>query len=820
MKNTDKLLKQIEGLIGKLDEFNTELNDLKKEIESSSAPDTSITAEAIQVPEPPAISTPPVTPEVTAVVPPPFPPQAKETVTPEATPVPPVQSRQPYQPPSMGTPPPVQPPKPPKVKKSFFERHPDLEKLVGEKLIPFIGILVFVIGIGFLVSWAIEKDYIGETGRVGIGIAAGGLLIGIAHWLRKGYRTFSSILIGGGIATLYFTIAYAHHVYRIFGPPGSNASMIAFSIMVVITAFTVGFSLLYNRKEVAILALLGGFATPVLASDGSGNYIALFTYLLILNVGMTILSYFKNWKILHILAFFLTVLVFGSWMTAETFDGTLPKQGALVFATAFFVIFFLMNIIYNLTKKEKFRAIEYIIILMNSFAYFAAGLYIVDQYHEGLYNGVFTGSVALFHFVFAFMLYRREGVDRNVVYTLIGLVLTFLTMAAPIQLEGNYITLFWACEAVLLLWLGQRSNIGIMKTGSIVVTFCMLLSLIIDWSMIADVSFVHVYDEQFVPMSVLLNKVFIGSFVSVLSLVGVRWLLTREEEGSKFQFFGGNLFSTAGYSKMFPLLTMLVAYFGGLIEIIYQLNARDVIHDFHALAISSYSIVFVVAIYLLTQRNKNLSVSIAALMTNFLAIFSYFTTAHFNTIELRNESLMIAEVSNSWYYFHYVCTIGIIALVYLMSKQFKTTSWLQGIQKYFVWFAMPVLLLLFGAELDHFMAMNSSGTWEGIQAAIIHSHKTGYPIVWGLVAFTLMYLGLKKKLQQLRIASLALILITVTKISIDLWGMSDFGKIIACISLGIILLVIAFMYQKLKKLLLDADETTEETPTTLNEPQS
>ena len=52
----------------------------------------------------------------------------------------------------------------------FKENNPDLEKFVGENLINKIGILILVLGISFFVKYAIDKDWINEPARVGIGI--------------------------------------------------------------------------------------------------------------------------------------------------------------------------------------------------------------------------------------------------------------------------------------------------------------------------------------------------------------------------------------------------------------------------------------------------------------------------------------------------------------------------------------------------------------------------------------------------------------------------------------------------------------------------
>ncbi|HLZ89878.1 MAG TPA: DUF2339 domain-containing protein, partial [Puia sp.] len=189
-------------------------------------------------------------------------------------------------------PPPAAGPEP-----GFFERHPDLEKFIGENLISKIGIAILVLAIGFFVKYAIDNDWVGPVGRVGIGLLCGGILIGIAHWMRNQYKAFSSVLVGGGLAVLYFTIALAYHQYQLFNQPT------AFVIMLVVTAFSVLLSLLYDRQELAIIALVGGFITPFLVSNGRGDYVVLFGYLLILNTGLLVIAYNKAWRLLNILSF-------------------------------------------------------------------------------------------------------------------------------------------------------------------------------------------------------------------------------------------------------------------------------------------------------------------------------------------------------------------------------------------------------------------------------------------------------------------------------------------------------------------------------------
>ena len=82
--------------------------------------------------------------------------------------------------------------------------------------------------------------------------------------------------------------------------------------------------------------------------------------------------------------------------------------------------------------------------------------------------------------------------------------------------------------------------------------------------------------------------------------------------------------------------------------------------------------------------------------------------------------------------------------------------------------------------------------------------KIGYPIVWGISSFIMMLVGMKYKYRTLRVISLSLFCVILFKLFLfDIKGASEAGKIVAFILLGVLLLVISFMYQKLKNLLLD-----------------
>ena len=88
--------------------------------------------------------------------------------------------------------------------------------------------------------------------------------------------------------------------------------------------------------------------------------------------------------------------------------------------------------------------------------------------------------------------------------------------------------------------------------------------------------------------------------------------------------------------------------------------------------------------------------------------------------------------------------------------------------------------------------------------------KTGLPILWGLSSFALMWLGMRNKVSTLRIISLTLFSINLIKLFVfDIRNIPPAGKIAAFFCLGVLLLIISFMYQKVKKIIVQ-DEVTKE----------
>ena len=317
---------------------------------------------------------------------------------------------------------------------------------------------MLVLGIAFFVKYAIDQEWINKVGRVCIGLFCGAILVGLAHRLRKNYHSFSSVLVGGGLTVFYFTIAFAYHQYHLIDQTPS------FAIMIIITVFAVILSVLYDRIELGIIATIGGFITPFLVSNGEGNYIALFTYVAILNAGLIVVFYYKRWRVLNFLVFIFTQIIYVGWIVSKIGDKNFPYQNTFVFGAVFYLMFVVMNVIHHVSRNSKLKAFDFIILLSVNLYFYVSGLYLLDQLNNGMYNGLFTASLGIINLVLAYLFFKKSKADKNFIYSLIAITLTFIcSCTRSVERKSYYVVLvcgkLWCCYGCIKSHLSNYSKL-------------------------------------------------------------------------------------------------------------------------------------------------------------------------------------------------------------------------------------------------------------------------------------------------------------------------------------------------------------------------
>ncbi len=345
-------------------------------------------------------------------------------------------------------PPPLFPP-PPVPPILAPEAADDLESRIGSHWLNRIGIAAMLFGVSFFLKLAFDNNWIGPTGRIAIGLIAG---IAVVVWSERfrgrGYRAFSYSLKAVGIGVLYLSLWAAFQVYHLM-PSG-----VVFACMVVVTAATCVLALSQDAEILAVFAITGAFSTPVLLSTGQNREIALFSYLVLLDIGILALTIVKPWRRLLLLGFVGTLGLYVSW-SAEFYERS-QFQPTLIFASIFFVIFALAPL-FMLAQEHAQGTMPLGLALVNAATYFLqAYVMITEISHTAMaWFSLLLAAVYLL-LIRARPRHADEIAERNLRMMHLALAVGLITVAIPIRLEAHWITIGWFVESAVLLWVAGR----------------------------------------------------------------------------------------------------------------------------------------------------------------------------------------------------------------------------------------------------------------------------------------------------------------------------------------------------------------------------
>ncbi len=422
-----------------------------------------------------------------------------------------------------------------------------LESKIGGNLLNKVGMAAIILGMAYFLKYAIDNEWIGEAGRVMVGVLTG---LGFVAWgeslHRKEMRGYAVTILGGGVAILYFSIFAAFSFYHLLD------QIPALLLMVLITVATVVMSVRYDSKTIAIFATVGGFMTPALLGTGKDNQHGLFTYILFLDLGVLALAYFKNWRVLNLLAFFFTQLIFVGWNLS--FYNSTKLWRTEFWLTVFFLLFAVMSFLYNITHQQKTTFRDLSLITLNGGCYFLWTYGLLESRYSD-YLGFYAVLMAAAYVVLGSVAYRRAQEDSYLFLVFLGLGLTCLTVAIPIQLKQNWITVGWSVEAAVLTWVGFHLDSSKTRRAALLIVAMVVFRLLF-----LDSSFSGAFGEGF---TFLFNKRGMAFSAAILSLFAMAYLYHRNRENLADieRWLIGGLFIGANLLVLFFLTTEISSSF-------------------------------------------------------------------------------------------------------------------------------------------------------------------------------------------------------------------------------------------------------------------
>jgi uncharacterized membrane protein len=332
-----------------------------------------------------------------------------------------------------------------------------VERLIGEFMgwlkrgnpLARIGIVILFFGAAFLAKYAADNSLFPIELRF-IAIALGAFALLIIGWrLREKRAVYAELLQGGGIAGLYLTVFAATRFDLL--PTG-----LAFGLLVVIAIAAAILAVGQNALSLAVIGTAGGFLAPILVSTGSGNYIALFSYYAVLNLGVFAVAWFRTWKVLNVLGFVFTFTITGLWRV------TGYQSDDLFAADAFLILFFLMYVgvsILNCVRQppDLKGYVSGSLVFGLPVVAFALHASMVSRIEYAMaWSALALGA---FYLALGWTLYRT-GRDsfRLLVEAFAALGVIFASLAIPLAFDTRTTAAMWAVEGAGLLWLGVRQE--------------------------------------------------------------------------------------------------------------------------------------------------------------------------------------------------------------------------------------------------------------------------------------------------------------------------------------------------------------------------
>jgi hypothetical protein len=362
---------------------------------------------------------------------------------------------------------------------------------------------------------------------------------------------------------------------------------------------------------------------------------------------------------------------------------------------------------------------------------------------------------------------------------MLGLAITFVTIAIPMEVKSNWAILFWAMEALIIFYVGYRKRDATFQA----IAACVALLTIILWS--APKFSGWYYPNENLPFW---NISFFNNLITMVALSCIPILFQRQDSNIKKANF-----SNAILGWIIPIFVILGGWYTfdrEILNIYHYANAKS--YDYLSLGRMLWSVFYVFGIAWVNKvffKNEVLKqLATISILVGVLICLTY-------GIELlENLCLLIVSGSGSWFYFvlRYI-TIAYTGLA--MYFYYQNNPWFTRKNKAA---DIPMLLCylvgLIWLSNEYFQWINIGG--YGLQS------RFGLSIVWACYAVLLVIQGIRYKERYLRIAAIVLAGVTMLKlVFFDLINTTMLTKTVVFIVLGILLLVMAYLYNRYKDII-------------------
>ena len=646
-----------------------------------------------------------------------------------------------------------------------------------------LGVVILVMGIGFFLKYSIDQGWLAPTARVALAIFAGlGLIVGGSRLLGTLYNMLGHGLIGGGIATLYFSVFAAANFYHLID------ALPAFALMGLVTVAAGVLAVRFDSMLIAVLGIIGGYGTPVMLSGGRSNFVGLFAYMLILGCGILGISLKKNWHLLNYLGLACTYALFGASMKGyqqTDFWNVMP------FLIGFFVLYSTALFLFNVVQRTKSTLLELLGLLLNAAIFFASSYVLVRDANGLQWVAVVTLGLTAFYAAHVYYFLARKIADRELMISFMGLAVFFLAVTIPLVLSSEWITVSWAIQALVMLWLAGKLNSSFLRQVAFLLYGIVLVRFgSIDLPGQYSLSLPSAAN---VPLGAylghLLERLVIFG-VPIASIAGAYFLLRSPGAPGRLSIEPANDIPQWVRMPWAVRCTILAAVGMAFLFLHLELN-RSLGYLFAPARLPVLTLLWLVMCVLLTHEylashSRAVFAVLAIFVAGVLGKLVFFDLPFWGINEsfVYQGNYSLLDASMRLIDFGAMAGFFVLAFVWLTgARRPARQSELAG------WLAISLTFIFLTLELNTFLSQFVPPLRAG-----------GISILWSLFALGLIVGGIRKKLGSLRLTGLGLFTVVGFKVFFsDLASLDQFYRIVAFILLGILILCGAFLYLKYRQ---------------------
>lgn len=348
-------------------------------------------------------------------------------------------------PPRAPTPP---PPPPQPVEPAPARPKIDLEDLLGGRVLAWAGGAAIVLGVVFFLAMAVNRGWIDEPTRIVLAFLGSTALLagGVYLYEAKGQTDAAVAAVAASIAALYASLTTGTQVYDLISPP------VGLGVAALVGAVATAIAVRWAKRGIAALGILGALLSPVLVDAGtSGASLAFMALALLSATGVLI---WQRWDWLAVGAYVISAPQLLLWV----YDTGEPLAVQLVALALFWATYVAAAIGYELrVPTERLRPSSGGLLVGNALLIAGAGWYALDDAGHSTGATVWVMSVALAHIVLGGASFRGR-MSREIALVLLAVAIGLTAVAFALALDGPALVAAWCAEAVLLTWLGRRTE--------------------------------------------------------------------------------------------------------------------------------------------------------------------------------------------------------------------------------------------------------------------------------------------------------------------------------------------------------------------------